>query len=171
MFQSETRAVAMAEAALEVASDRLAKASAALANADARLADLDQLRQEIVARRAGGQHRPDDGAELESIGADHEGLVAIRSALAGAHAVALQGHTEAQARAHSATWTLQRARDGVMETQLAAHADQLLALLGETLAHLSTVGARRGRGQLWWAPDPVIAMTIHKADLQRAGVR
>ncbi|MEI7610055.1 MAG: hypothetical protein WCJ64_21945 [Rhodospirillaceae bacterium] len=171
MFTSETRAVAMAESALEVASDRLGKAAAAVENADRRLADLDQRRGEIVGRRAGGQYHPGDGGELEAIGADTEGLVSIRSALAGAHAVALQAHVAATARAHGANFALQRAKDGVLETKLASHADQLFALLGETLTHLGAVGKRTGRGQLWWRPDPVIALTIHKADLQRVGVR
>ena len=171
MFQSETRAVAMAEAALEVASDRLAKASAALANADARLADLDQLRQEIVARRAGGQHRPDDGAELESIGADHEGLVAIRSALAGAHDVALQAHVAAAARAHGAAFALGRVKDAATHRVLVGHTDELFRLLGAALAELNKVGARLGHGQLQWKPDAVVAQVIRQADLQRGNIR
>ena len=171
MFEAETRAVALAESQLELAAERLNKAAAAIGNADGRLCDLDRHRQEIVSLRAGGQHRPDDGAELEAIAADTEGLTSIRAALAGEHAVALQGHAEAQARAHSAAFALGRVKDAAAHRALVEHTDKLFSLLGASLAELSKVGARLGHGQMMWKPDPVIAMVIHKSDLMRAGVR
>lgn len=171
MFEAESRTLAAANANLERAVDQLAKANADMANVDQRITDLNVRKADISGRRLGGIYDREDGFDLAEIAVDLDGLAKLRITFAAGHEAAVKGHQDAVGAVDRATWALNRVRDQAAEKALSDHASAVLRTLGSTLAELDAVGKRLGRNQLWWVPDEAIAHTVHKANLQRAGVR
>lgn len=168
-------------AAIEAAAQSVAHALTAAARAGAafdeasnqhqKIADrihaLDAERVGIVARRAAGDHRPDDGARLALIEADKQGLAGLEAeALATVHAA--RGPAEAAKRAVAgARMMLDREEAETTETALINHAVQLDALLLSTVRQIAEVGQRTGRAMPAWGPSAALAKELRALQARR----
>lgn len=168
-------------AAIEAAAQAVAHALTAAARAGAafdeasdqhqKIADrihaLDAERAGIVARRAAGDHRPDDGARLALIEADKQGLAGLQSeAMAAVHAA--RGPAEAAKRAVAgARMMFDREEAERAETALINHAGRLDELLLATVRQITEVGQRTGRAMPAWGPSAALAKELRKLQARR----
>jgi chromosome segregation ATPase len=136
--------ISAAQAALEEAETALASARVPRDHIAARLEHMAQERAAIVARRAGGEHQTDDGARLELLAVDSQGLQTLlrnsETVLAEANATCTAARTDL-ADAQSA-YAAEEKRSAVAAYD--AHADRLLELLAQTLAHRNAAAAGLG---------------------------
>lgn len=157
-----SRALAEAERTLHHASGALASAEAARDNIDTRIADLVTQRAAIVARRAGGNHQPDDGSQLALIAADVDGLQAM---IPDADAVAAAARLPVQTAQHTmehARAKLARTEAETMEIALIEHARRLARLLVETVERLVRQGKALSRVRPVWGPSPPLVATLRR---------
>lgn len=156
------RALAEAERTLHHASGALASADAARGNIDTRIADLVTQRVAIVARRASGDHWPDDGGQLALIAADIEGLDAMKpDADAVIAAARLPVQTAQNAMGHARA-QLARAEAGTTEAALIEHASRLDGLLLETVERLAQQGKALSRARPVWGPSPPLVAALRR---------
>jgi hypothetical protein len=165
-----------------VAAERLAEAeiaaegaAAAHREADAhddriraKIAGLDDARRAIGTRRAAGDLRSTDGAELALIAADHEGLTAMRAEHEGALAAARAAAEDAARALDAARFALGREEDRAEERALTEHLDRLDALLRETIVRANWVARRLGRSRPAWAPSRETMDLLHPLHHGRA---
>lgn len=149
-------ALAEAEIVAETATTARHEAEAASAAVRARVAEMDAARREIRDRRAAGDQRPGDGADLELLGLDCEillGVLAERDAAA----VAARAEAEkqncvlAQARHDLGRAEAQRTADA-----LDRHLAELETLLLETLGQANATAKRIGGAQTSWVPTAAL---------------
>lgn len=116
----------------------------------ARLAALQSDRQAIVARRAAGDCRATDGAELALIAADSDGL----AALIAQHAADAPHDAQAQVGDYQKTWM------NAVKTERARLLHLIVTDLDSRLA--SAVNALRdvGVATVWWRPSPELDRVI-----------
>jgi hypothetical protein len=137
-------ALTLERAAADLA-DAVAVLQAATSQSDtvtARATALDAARAEIVARRAAGQPHDDDGAVLEMIRADVEGLAPLATAAGSALNEARTTHAAAvTARARAAT-ALTKAEDTTLIDALKERAHELDGLMVDVLARLDAAERR-----------------------------
>ena len=115
--------------------------------------DKDAQRAAIVARRAAGDERPGDGADLALIAADREildGLLAHRdAAVAETKAAAERAVRDLnQARA-----TLARAELELVAAALPPRLEELAGLLLQGIQQANAAEERLGRGRTSWMPS------------------
>jgi hypothetical protein len=149
-------ALAAAELAAAEAADAHRAAEAARDQVRSRIAELDAARREIGTRRAAGDLRDDDRADLAVLAADIEALgvlLAERDAAAAA----------ARAEAEKQNCVLAQARHdlGRAEAQRTAdaldrHLAELETLLLETLGQANATAKRIGRAQTSWVPTAAL---------------
>ena len=128
-------------------------AAAQLDGICAKITELEDARRAIGARRAAGDTRAEDGAELALIAADHEALIAIRAEHEGALADARAAAEEAVHALDAARFALKREEDMAEERALTEHLDPLDALLRKTVVRANEVARRLGRGRPTWTPS------------------
>lgn len=148
--------VARAEADLAAHRRVTAQAQEAEGQIAARIADIDAKRAAIRERRADGDRRDGDGAELELLALDREGLAEML-------AEAAQNRTEAQEREEragrvvaTARHALQHAEDQAALAALKQHADAIGRVLFETVEAMAEVGRRVGSHNFRWQPDDAL---------------
>ena len=160
-MSTSTNTNAIAAAAERLAEAELAAEDAAAARREAaahhdqlraKIAGLEEARRAIGARRAAGDQRSDDGAELALIAADHEALAAIGAEHEGTLATARAAAEEATRALDEARFALGREEDRAEERALTEHLDSLDALLRETIARAHGVARRLGRSRPAWTP-------------------
>jgi len=158
----EPLAVALAEA--EVAAEKAAtsrrEAEAARAAVLERVWDKDAARAAIVARRAAGVERPEDGADLALIAADKEvldGLLAQRDAVV----------AETKAAAERAVCDLTQARANLGRAELERFAaalpprlEELAGLLLQGIQQANAAEERLGRGRTSWMPSVALESAL-----------
>jgi chromosome segregation ATPase len=133
----------------------------------ARLADFEVRRRDIGVRRAAGDQRDADGADLALIAADAEALAAILTRRE-ADVAAARAQAEAAIRnLQQARAGLQRAEDQAVETALTARAEELGQALTNAIDELRTVRNRLGGGRLPWVPSRALANHVVSLDLGR----
>ncbi len=161
-MNTTTNTDAIAAAAERLAEAEVAAEGAAAAHREAaahddqlraKIAGLEDARRAIGARRAAGDTRAEDGAELALIAADHEALIAIRAEHEGALADARAAAEEAVHALDAARFALKREEDMAEERALTEHLDRLDALLRETVVRANEVARRLGRGRPTWTPS------------------
>ncbi len=161
-MNTATSTDAIAAAAERLAEAELAAEGAAAAHREAaarhdqlraKIAGLEAARWAIGARRAAGDRRSDDGAELALIAADHEALAAIGAEHEGTLAAARAAAEEATRALDAARFALGREEDLAEERALTEHLDRLDALLRETIARANGVAHRLGRSRPEWTPS------------------
>jgi hypothetical protein len=116
-------------------------ADAAVAKIVGRIGALASDRASIVARRAAGDARPDDGATLELISADSEGLLGMKPAAVNAAAAAGAAYQRAAADLAAAKAAFKAEEGRMTLAALHDHAARLITLLEETLQQARTVAA------------------------------
>jgi DNA repair exonuclease SbcCD ATPase subunit len=154
---------------LAVAIGEAERTSATLATAQERVGQIEQRIQEkaaqraaIVARRAAGNPQPGDGAELELIQADVEGLRTLLSD-AEAGVVIVKGPAEeARRQVDFARQALAQAEAQATEYRLIEHLKRLDALMLESANQLVDVGKQIGRPIPPWGPSPQLAHALTK---------
>jgi hypothetical protein len=103
-----------------------------------------QERAAIVARRAGGEHQSNDGARLELLSVDSEGLQKLlcnaETVLAEANAACTAARTDLEVA--KSAFAAEEKRSAVAAYD--AHADRLLELLAQTLADRNAAAAGLG---------------------------
>jgi hypothetical protein len=144
---------AEAEIVAETATTARHEAEAASAAVRARVAEMDAARREIRDRRAAGDQRPGDGADLELLGVDLEILLEL---LSRRDADVAAARTEAE-KANSALAQARAdlAREEAVRTAAALlpRIEELAALLLEAVGQSNAIAARLGRGQTEWRPS------------------
>jgi hypothetical protein len=149
---SPAAALAEAEIAAETAATARHEAEAARGVVLTRIQEKDTRRAEIAARRAAGDERDADGAELALLSVDREVLVELlsrRDAAAAAARAEAEKHVRALAQARA---DLAREEGVRTAAALDRHLGELEALLLETLRQSNAVAKRIGRAQTLWVP-------------------
>ena len=174
---TDTSADAIAAAAERLAEAELAAEGAAAAHREAaahddrirgKIAGLEDERRAIGARRAAGDLRAEDGAELALLAADHEALVAIGAEHEAVLATARVAAEDADRALDAARFALGREEDRAEERALAEHLDRLDALLGETIVQANKVARRLGRSRPAWTPSRATMDLLHPLHHGRA---
>lgn len=145
--------VAAAVAQLERTRAELAQAESGRRRVADRIEVLENERANIIARRRAGAGQGDDGAQLELIRADLEGLADLLRDADRQVAAAQGPHVEADRAVHIARAAMQRVEQEIAEQQLVAHAGRLDELLRATLGQLRELHGVLGRGKPVWAPS------------------
>lgn len=159
-----SRAVAEAEEALAEAAARLQAAQSEVQTAAGRLADLRAQHAATVARRAAGDCRPGDGAELALIAADQEGLSQIAAAVAARVAEARAPHEAARRQHQEARAGLDRLCAERDRDALLAHAQVLDARRTETVLELDRAAAALGALRSPWRPAQEFAEGVRRVE-------
>jgi hypothetical protein len=155
--------VSRAFANLQRVNADLATAEVEHGRIEARTAALDSKRREIVSRRQAGDARPNDGADLELIAADREGLSSILVEAEAAVGAAQKLVQKAKQALNEAQRGMQIVEDSAALDQLVAHAGRLDALLLATAGQISETQARLGHtGRPVWAPNPELFRVLRK---------
>jgi hypothetical protein len=165
----EALAVAVAAAELTAAEANAAfrESEAARDVVRSRVQALDAARQEIRNRRAAGDGRDTDGADLELLALDQEILVAV---LAGRDAAV----TAARAEAEKAIRVLNQARHDLDHAEaqrtaaaLVQHLEVLDRLLVEGVRQANSVSKGNGHGQTGWIPSVELMAVLTPLDAAR----
>jgi hypothetical protein len=130
-----------------------------------RIAALDARRSEIGQRRQGGDTRPGDGADLEVIRLDKEGLEEMRAEAAAMVADAQQKEQAAAGTVELTRNALQRSEDQAKLDALMKHADTLGALMLESVVQMAEVGRRIGSHNFLWSPPAHLMDRLNRAKI------
>jgi hypothetical protein len=164
-------AAALAEAKVEAEQSAvvLKDANSAVSEIRERLDALENERSEIVAaRKAGDVHNGNDGARLQEIAADSEGLKEIyaeRSAIHAAAAAVSAAHSQAITAAES---SLAHATNQAMLADLKVVASDLDQRLLSTIVEMSAVAKRLGMSRAPWIPTSLLANYLRRLELEGA---
>jgi hypothetical protein len=132
-LKSLAASIVTAEAAVDLAATRVADAAGARNKILARISAYTAERTVISARRAGGDHQPGDGASLELIAVDREGLEDLMPAAEAELAAANGEHADATRALQASRVAYKREEARQQIAALDAHADELTNLLFKTL--------------------------------------
>jgi chromosome segregation ATPase len=163
--QISDAAVSVAEAHAHVGrtSAELAAATAEHDKITERVAALDAKRAEIIARRQRGETQRDDGAQLELITADRQGLSSILDEAEAAVNAARGPFQKARQALSEAQRGLQIAEDTAALAQLVEHAGRLDALMLATVGQIAETQGRLGHtGRPVWAPSKDLYLGLRK---------
>ena len=164
---SAAEQLAEAEVRVEQATSALHAAEAARDDVHGRIQTLEGRRREIGARRAGGDRRDDDGAELALLHADAEALGVILTEH-DVTAAATRGEAERATRVlDMAKYNFARTEDEALERQLVTYLEQVAPAMAQALAALRAAPDRLGGGRLSWAPPRDLMNRLTMADLGR----
>jgi small-conductance mechanosensitive channel len=180
--QMETIAVntdSIIDPAITVAAEHVARADADLAEhrrvtqqarqAEQQLRDriaaLDARRAAISQRRQAGDTRPGDGADLEVIRLDKEGLEEMRAEAAAMVADAQEKERAAAGAVELTRNALQRSEDQAELDALMKHANTLGALMLETVGQMAEVGRRIGSHNYLWSPPADLMDRLNRAKI------
>lgn len=166
-IEAAAHQVAESLAAAQTAGVAFEEASARHDRIADRIRELDAERAGIVARRAAGDHRPDDGGRLELIAADREGLAAMETEAMAAVNAARGPADVAKQNVASARQSLAREESLATERALVTHATELDRLLLATVHELAEVGQRTGRPRPAWGPSAELAKELRKLQARR----
>lgn len=168
--QTDTIDIATPDPVIAAAADHVARAEADFAShqrvtqqareaeqqlAD-RIADLDTRRAAIGARRQDGDRREGDGAELELLTLDRQGLAEMLAEAAQTRAEAQEAEQQAAQVAGFARQALQHAEDQATLAALKAHADAVGRVLRQTVEEMAAIGRRIGSHNFRWQPDSAL---------------
>jgi hypothetical protein len=164
-------AAAQAQVHVQRANAGLATAVAEHEKIAERVAALTTQRAEIIARRGLGDTRPTDGADLELIAADQQGLAGILDE-AEAVVTAARGPVQAARQAWSnAHREMQLAEDAAALAQLVEHAGKLDGLLLATVSQITDTQGRLGQtGRPAWAPSKDLYIGLRKLTSATGGL-
>ncbi len=149
-------ALAAATAQHDHAREGLVKAEAARSLIAERIEAKEMERSALIARRQAGKGQDGDGARLELIRIDLEGLAEMLKAEDANVSAALVPLNERMSRTQSAQYTLTQIEHETMEAALIEHAGKLDELMLETLQQIAALHAPLGRGKPRWAPSSAL---------------
>jgi hypothetical protein len=156
--------VAEAELAAQEGTAKHREIENELAQIRVRIAAFEAKRHEIGARRAQGELRDSDGADLALLATDAEALSEI---LARREANAAAARTQAEQAVRNlqqARHALQRVEDEITEQLLVEHAEELGSTLSRCIDEMRAVRNRLGGGRLGWVPSRKLAGDLSVLD-------
>jgi hypothetical protein len=162
---SSQLATAIAEA--ERTGSALTVAQGRVSAIEQRIAEKASQRAAIVARRARGEHRDDDGASLELIAVDTETLRQLLADAQAAVSIVKQPAEQAQRQVSMARHALQQAEAEVSLAGLIDHASRLDALMLATVGQIGEVCQRLDRRTPPWGASAELFQALRKIALQR----
>lgn len=157
--------VAKAEALLAEQQRVAAQANEARDGIHARIAALDARRDGIKRRRLDGDARNGDGAELELIALDREGLEELGREAAATVAERVNEESSAASALEAARAELARAEDLAEIDALKQHADAVGAVMLETVRAIGAVGRRIGGHNFRWVPSEALLDALRGAKI------
>lgn len=146
-------ALAAAELAAAEAADAHRAAEAARDQVRTRIAELDAARREIGTRRAAGDLRDADRADVAVLATDIEALGVILSERDATVAAARADAERTIRDRDQARVALVGAEDKIVSAALVAQLEKLDGLVVEVIRQANEVARRRMHGQTSWAPS------------------